>query len=293
MNPLLFPLDSATSLTKNFLEKTQYEEGKMVIHTFPDDETSIRIDSDVKDRVVILLATLDRPNDKIIPLYFAAETARALGAAEVGLVAPYLAYMRQDTQFHPGEGVSAKYFAGFLSQYFDWLITIDPHLHRFHSLSDIYTISTTVLHAVGPIADWIAQQVDKPLIIGPDEESEQWVANIAQKINAPYITLKKTRNGDRSIMVMLPSLERYKNYTPVLVDDIIASGNTMIEPLKQLKLADTKSPICIGVHAVFAGSAYEDLLKAGATKVVTCNTIQHVSNGIDVSSVIAQALDKW
>ena len=81
-------------------------------------------------------------------------------------------------------------------------------------------------------------------------------------------------------------MDEYKNHTPVLVDDIISTARTMIETVGHLKKAGMKAPVCIGVHAVFAGNAYQDLKKAGA-KVVTCNTIPHESNGIDLSSILA------
>lgn len=198
--------------------------------------------------------------------------------------------MRQDKQFNPGEGVTSKYFAALLSHYFDWLITVDPHLHRLHSLSEIYSMPTVVLHAIDPIADWIKKHVEKPILIGPDQESKQWVANVAQKTNAPFIVLEKIRKGDRAVEVSLPQIEQYKNHTPVLIDDIISTARTMIETIKHLKNLHMPSPICIGVHAIFAGNAYEDLLKAGASKIVTCNTIKHPSNGIDLSELVAKSI---
>jgi ribose-phosphate pyrophosphokinase len=82
-----------------------------------------------------------------LPLLFAADTARDLGARRIGLVAPYLAYMRQDIRFHAGEAVTSRTFAAILSRHLDWLVTVDPHLHRYHELSEIYRIPTQVVHA--------------------------------------------------------------------------------------------------------------------------------------------------
>ncbi len=290
MNPLIFNLYGSNELYKQFSNSTQYEAGKISIHTFPDGETSIVFESDVRNRELIFFATLDRPNTKILPLIFAAENAKSLGATSIGLIAPYLAYMREDKQFVPGGSITSHYFSALLSNHFSWLITVDPHLHRIHDLAEVYTMPTQVLHAIAPIADWIKQYVNNPLIIGPDQESEQWASGIANKINAPYILLNKTRKGDRHIEVTLPSLDQYQACTPILVDDIISSGRTMIEPLKQLKKISPQPPICIGVHAIFADNAYQDLLDAGASQVVTCNTVQHPSNGIDISELLVQAI---
>lgn len=292
MKPLLFSLYNSGDIAQKLAEQLSYDIGLIQFHTFPDGETSVIIDSNVKARKVIFLAILDRPNDKMLPLFFASETAKMLGASEIGLIAPYLPYMREDKQFHPGEGITAQYFAQMVSYHFDWIMTIDPHLHRFSSLDKIYTIPSYALHSADFIADWIKKNIENSLIIGPDRESEQWVANIARRANVPYIILNKIRKGDQHIEVSLPSLEAYKHKTPILVDDIISTGRTMIEPIQQLKKQCLKAPICIAVHGVFANGAYENLFKAGADKVITCNTIQHVSNKIDLIRLISQALNK-
>lgn len=293
MKPILFNLYGSETLFSQLLNKTQYEEGHLTLHTYPDGETSIVFNSDIKDREIIFLATLDRPNTKILPLIFSADTAKSLGATSIGLIAPYLAYMREDKQFAPGGSITSHYFSALLSQHFHWMTTIDPHLHRIHNLNEVYSIPTQVLHVVDPIANWIKQHIENPLIIGPDQESEQWVKNIADKINAPYILLSKNRKGDRDIEVSLPSFENYQKNTPVLVDDIISSGRTMIEPIKQLKKATSCPIICIGVHAIFADNAYQDILNAGASQIVTCNTIAHPSNTIDVSKMMATATHEF
>ena len=79
---------------------------------------------------------------------------KQLGARSVGLIAPYLAYMRQDKQFHDGECITSRHFSRWISERFDWLVTIDPHLHRYHSLDEIYSIPSCVIHATGVIAEY-------------------------------------------------------------------------------------------------------------------------------------------
>lgn len=287
---IIFALFGYDYLANHIHQSLGYEIGELNIHQFPDEETVIKINSPIKNSQIIFVGSLDRPNIKLAPLLFAAETAKALGAAKIGLIAPYLAYMRQDKQFHPGEGITSKYFSRLISDYFDWMITIDPHLHRWHSLNDLYRIPTTVLHATENIAHWINKHVSNPLLIGPDVESTQWVAEIANKINAPFLILEKERKGDDRVNVSIPQLDSYRGHTPILVDDIISTAATMIETVKHLKSLKMEPPICIGVHAIFAGNAYEDLLTAGADKIVTCNTIQHSSNSIDINALIVKSL---
>ena len=75
----------------------------------------MRIDTPVRGRCVVLAGSLHQPDEKTLPLLFAADAARELGAAQVGLVAPYLAYMRQDRRFEPGEAVTSRSYARLLS----------------------------------------------------------------------------------------------------------------------------------------------------------------------------------
>lgn len=290
MTPLIFNLFGNHLLVENISKQLDFKIGNVTIRNFPDQETYLKINDTVHNSDIIIVDSLDKPNEKILPLLFLAETIRELGAKRIGLVAPYLAYMRQDKRFNTGEAITSQYFSKLISQYFDWLLTVDPHLHRYHDLGEIYTIKTSVIQAAPQISNWIIQNVKMPLLIGPDMESEQWVSEIAKASNAPYVILKKTRRGDQDVTVVLPEIKKYENYQPVLIDDIISTGHTMLETIKQLNKAKMPAPICIGVHAVFAGNAYDQLQNSGVKKIVTCNTINHVSNGIDLSAIISETI---
>ena len=266
------------------------DRGDLTLRRFPDGETYVRVTSPVRDRHVALVCTLDRPDDKVLSLLFTAATARDLGAARVGLVAPYLAYMRQDRRFVDGEGITSAYFASLLSRSFDWLVTVDPHLHRRTSLGEIYTIPSEVVHAAPRVAAWIREQVRRPLLIGPDAEIAQWVGAVAEAAGAPSIVLEKVRRGDRDVSVTVPDVERWRDHTPVLVDDIVSTAKTMIETVGHLRRAGLRAPVCIAVHAVFATGAYGELLATGAEAIASCDTIPHPSNAISLARDLAAAL---
>lgn len=290
MNALMLALPGNAPFAAALAAQLCAEPGTLTVHSFPDQETYLRIDTPVTGREVILVCTLDRPDEKFLPLAYTAATAKQLGATRVGLIAPYLGYMRQDKRFKDGEAITSEIFAGLLSRAVDWIVTIDPHLHRHHALNEIYSIPAHVVHAAPLLAAWIKTHITAPLLIGPDSESAQWVAAVASAADAPYVVLEKTRHGDRDVRISIPQVASWRAHTPVLVDDIISTGRTMIETIVHLKRAGLPAPICVGVHAVMAGSAYADLIAAGAAQVVTCNTIAHASNRIDVTLLIAGAV---
>lgn len=257
------------------------------VRHFPDGESHVRIETAIDKRHALIVCTLDRPDEKLVPLLLLASAARDAGALSVGLVAPYLAYMRQDRQFHPGETISARHVGAWISQHVDWLVTVDPHLHRIAALSEVYSIPSQVVHAADSVAQWIRAHIQQPLLIGPDEESMQWVRAVAQRADVPFVVLSKTRHGDRDVVVSVPDVERWHAHTPVLIDDIVSTARTMIETVAHLRRAGLAAPVCIAVHAVFAQTAYDDLRAAGAADIVSCDTIIHASNRIALASVIA------
>ena len=285
--PLVLPMPGNGDLAGRLARRLSAEVGALSVRRFPDGESYVRLLSNVAGRSVALVCTLDRPDDKLVPLYFLAATARELGAARVGLVAPYLAYMRQDARFQPGEGVTSTQFARLLSGTVDWLVTVDPHLHRVATLADIYRVPAVAVAAAPSIAAWVRAHVPAPLVVGPDCESAQWVRAVADAAGAPCVVLAKVRRGDREVEVSLPDVARWRGRTAVVVDDIISTAGTMIETVGHVRRAGFVEPICIGVHAVFASDAYSELLAAGAARVVTCDTVLHASNAIALDEPIA------
>ncbi len=289
MKPLLLALPGNEGIGVTLAAALAAEYAVPEIRQFPDGETYLRLNADIKARDVILACSLDKPDPKFLPLIFTADAAKDLGARSVGLICPYLAYMRQDTRFKTGEGITSAYFARALGQHFDWLVTMDPHLHRRKSLSEIYTIPAQTVHAGTAIADWVRNNVTAPLIIGPDSESAQWVEAVAREADAPYIVLEKHRHGDHEVEVSAPDLHLWRDRTPVLVDDIISTAQTLIESVHSLQAAGTSNIIAVGIHGLFAGKAYDELRASGVRKIVTCNTVAHPSNAIDVTAFLAGA----
>ena len=289
--PLVIAMPGNEAMTQTLAQILHADIGQVEVHAFPDGETYLRFFTDLVGRTLVLVCTLDRPNGKILPLLFAAATARELGATNVGLVSPYLAYMRQDRRFKPGEAVTSREVAQLLSNAFDWLTTVDPHLHRYGSLAEIYRIPTRVVHAAPLISQWVRAQVPNPLIIGPDSESEQWVSAVAKDAGAPYTVLDKVRRGDRDVAIYVKDLHDLDGRTPVLVDDIISSGRTMIEAARLIMEDGAITPVCIAVHGVFADNSDILLAQAGA-RVVTSNSIPHKTNGIDVGGLLANSISQ-
>jgi ribose-phosphate pyrophosphokinase len=289
MTRLLLPMPGNEALATNLAAELSVPVGTLETRRFPDGESYLRLASDVRGLDVTIICTLFDPDPQFLRLAFTVATARELGARSVGLVAPYMAYLRQDMRFQPGEAVSSRHFASLVSALVDSVVTIDPHLHRIARLEQIFSIPVTVVQSAPLLGAWVKANVQRPLIIGPDAESAQWAAVVAQHAGAPHVVLTKQRLGDRRVVVDAPDLGGWQDHVPVLIDDIIASGNTMVAAATQLQAQGFARPVCVAVHPLFVEDAYARLL-AVSDAVVTTDTIPHASNRIAVAPLLAAAI---
>ncbi len=289
MSRILFNLNGHENIAAAICRQCQASIGAYARRRFPDGETYLRVDSPVRGADVILLCGLEQPDDKFLPLVFLSRQLKQMGARSVGLVSPYLAYMRQDRRFIDGEALTSRHFAELLSNHVDWLVTVDPHLHRYHSLDEIYSVPSRVLHAAPLLAQFVRDQGDVWLL-GPDEESAQWVSVMAKAADVPWAVARKQRFGDRDVRVTLPDTSAFAGRRAMLVDDVISSGHTMQRALLALKAQGFEGSDCLCIHGLFADGCDVMLKQAGAAQLISCNSILHPSNRVDLGPVIAEAV---
>ena len=258
-------------------------------HRFPDGEFKLKLPPNLPAEVVIY-CSLHQPNEKLVSLLLAARTARALGAKHLTLVAPYLAYMRQDMAFSPGEVVSQQVVGRFLAELFDALITVDPHLHRVSRLQDAVPVrQVQVLSAATLLADHVADHVTKPLLLGPDEESWQWVSRAAHRHGLSFAVCHKERHGDQDVQITLPEVD-LRGRNVVLMDDVASSGHTLAQAARMALAAGAAKVHVAVTHALMADDAYALMKTAGIDQIWSSNSIVHTSNVVSLAPLLTQAL---
>lgn len=286
--PVLFS-PSPYPLAQSLTDKLDCEFGRIEMRQFPDGESYLKITSPVRGRVCLVAVDLSYPNEKFLPLLFLTETLRELGALSVGLVAPYLCYMRQDKRFSEGEAVTSRLFAKALSQHIDWIVTVDPHLHRFSTLDQIYRVPNRVVQGASALAEWLGLRKEL-LLVGPDAESAQWVAGVAASCGHPFVIGNMQRYGDRDVSVSLPDLNPYRGKEIVIIDDIISSGEAILRCIAAIRAQGIDNIHCAAVHGIFADGADVTLMEAGLVSLTTSNSIPHETNKFDICSILEPAI---
>jgi ribose-phosphate pyrophosphokinase len=262
---------------------------QVAIHRFPDGESKVTLPERVPGRV-ILVRSLDHPNDKLVELLLTSATLRAQGARHITLIAPYLCYMRQDIAFHPGEAVSQRIVGAYLGGLCDALITVDPHLHRIHQLSEAVPVRPAVALTAAPLMSrFLSERLDRPLLLGPDAESRQWVAAVAQPGGLDYEVASKTRLGDHQVRIQVPAAA-YRGREIVIVDDVASTGHTIATAARQIKAAGAGPVHALVTHPLFVDDALSGLREAGVERIWSTDSIPHQSNALSLSPLLAQAV---
>lgn len=258
-------------------------------HRFPDGESRIRLPAHLP-RQVVVCRSLNDPDRKLVELILTAATARELGASTLTLVSPYLCYMRQDMAFQPGEAVSQRIVGRLLADHFDEVITVDPHLHRVSRLEEaVPTRRALALSAAGEMGRFLQARVDRPLLLGPDSESLQWVRAIAAPAGLEYGVAEKERLGDRSVRIILPTMD-FRRREVILVDDMASTGHTLAAAARQVLAAGASRVRVLVAHALLVDDALEQIERAGITDFWSTDSVPHASNVIGLADLLARAV---
>ena len=291
---IVLSLENSIEDAKKFAKRMKFSFSQTKVSAFPDGDLYLKINVDVKGKEVYIYEGMQpNPNKILLDIIFLAKQLKDLKAKKIVLLCPYLAFMRQDKMFNKYEVVNAQVMGDLVNKYLDGIITIDPHLHRILKMKDLFKINPAKnLTSNHLIADHIKKNFKNFIIMGPDWESYQWAEEISKETNSKNTIMEKTRFSGRKIKNEIKKEIDMKGKNVIIVDDIISTGKTMIGALKESKKRGAKSVNAIGVHGLFIEKGYEKMKKAGFSKIITCNTVKHKTNKIDIISLFCDELKR-
>ncbi|MEO2117729.1 MAG: ribose-phosphate diphosphokinase [Methanocaldococcus sp.] len=253
---------------------------------FPDNEIYVRIVDEINDDEAVIINTQKNQNDAIVETILLCDALRDEGVKKITLVAPYLAYARQDKKFNPGEAISIRALAKIYSNIVDKLITINPH--ETH-IKDFFTIPFIYGDAIPKLAEYVKDKLNEPIVLAPDKGALEFAKTASKILNAEYDYLEKTRLSPTEIQIAPKSLDA-KDKDVLIVDDIISTGGTMATAVKLLKEQGAKKIIAACVHPVLIGDALNKLYSAGVEEVIGTDTYLSEVSKVSVADVIVDLL---
>jgi ribose-phosphate pyrophosphokinase len=263
------------------------------LHRFPDGE--LRVTVGPAAATTVIYASLNRPNEKLISILFAAEALRRAGAKRIVLVAPYLCYMRQDIAFQKGEAISQKVIGHLLAKTVDRVITFNAHLHRTAHLQSVFPgIEVDNLSAIPAIENGLrADGLDRrTVVVGPDAESQSWVRELASRLGVEHVVAQKQRRGDRSVEIKFIDPTILVNRPTLLIDDIVSTGGTMIACAGALMAAGATAINAVVIHALLSTKLMSAFGRVGIQSIRSTFSVPHLTNSFILDDILVTALSK-
>lgn len=294
MVDIIFACSGTEKIAKEIAKKLNLPFSKLQSIKFPDGELDVSFGRSLNGKDVFIVQNFQNTkeinlNDKIIETLFAIYTARDLKARNVYLIATYFPYFRGDARFKDGGCISIKVMNK-LFEGCDKIFCVDPHLHRIKNIKNALSNGIEI-NLDEPIIEYLKKKnIVNPIFVGPDIESVQWIVNVAKAFKQKPVVALKERKSAREVVISLPKIKTAKGRDIIIIDDIISTGHTIIENIKQLKKYEPRKFYVIGIHGLFTENALPKLKKYAT--IVSTNTLNHNAETIDVSSQIAKIVRK-
>ncbi len=289
--------DLAANVARELGEELCYVETRK----FPDGERYLRITGEVADEVTVIQSTGYPQDENLMELLFIISNLKDLGAKKVRVVVPYMGYARQEKRFNPGETISAKIICNLIEAAgADEFITFNIHEE---CVLNFFNIPARNISAMPAIAEYIKQITDeKPLILAPDKGAYGFAQEMSEIIGCDCTYLTKVRLGPDKVETKIVdvrcdsesentvNVDSVKGMHAIIIDDIIATGGTIVNAINILKKYGAKSVDVCCVHGILTNNGATRIYAAGADKIIATNTLSSDTSRVSIAKSIADAL---
>ncbi|MFX1425553.1 MAG: ribose-phosphate diphosphokinase [Promethearchaeota archaeon] len=269
------------------------------VKLFPDGENYLRINIEdetiIADKEVIIVQSTGpssngNQNSRLMELFMMIDSVKRMGAARIIVVAPYLAYARQDKIFRPGESQFVNVIFRIINALgIDEFYTVDIHAIEILEECSCKAIN---IDSMKVLADYIISKGAKDIVVvAPDkgavERSKAFAKHFGE--NIPVDFFKKERDVKTGEINMIGTLS-LKDKDVVIADDIIATGGTMATAIKLAKKSGANKIFAVATHALLLGQAKFKILEAGADEIVGTDAIDNEVSKVSLAKTIADYL---
>ncbi len=272
MKPLLLSGRSNPVLAYQIAQALGVKLGECEIESFPDGEIYVDIKEKLLGCDVYLVQSTSPPvAENLLELLLLADASRRAGAAHVTGVIPYVGYARQDRRASAGEAVSGRVAADILSSALDRIISVDLHKPTFEGF---FTCPVEHLSAVPLLAETVKESLpENPVLVAPDLGAAKLVNAYADILDLPVAYIYKVRETGEKVTVR-NIVGDVAGRSPILVDDMISTGGTMVKAMEALLSKACESNITlIATHGLFVGEGPEKILSHPVSRIVVTDSI--------------------
>ncbi|UCD27666.1 MAG: ribose-phosphate pyrophosphokinase [Planctomycetota bacterium] len=246
--------------------------GKAKIGHFPDGETIIKLEDDVRGRdCFVVQSTCPPVNENLMELLIFCDSLRRASARRITAVIPYFGYARQDRKAEGRTPITAKLVANLISESgAHRVLAMDLHAEQIQGFFDLPVDHLAALPVIVKHIEGL--NITDSVVVSPDVGNVKTATAYARRLGAELAVLDKRRLGGDSI-VTSRVIGDVKGKTVLIFDDMITTAGTATEAVKILRENGARKFVLAATHAVFAEAALERIKEAQIDQICVTNTI--------------------
>ena len=249
------------------------ELGKCDIKPFPDGETFVKIEENVRGEEVFIIQPTSPPtNHNLMELFIMIDALRRASAKRITAVLPFYGYARQDRKDQPRVPITAKLVANLLvAAGANRILTIDLHAQQIQGFFDI---PVDHLYAAPVMYDYLRRKNLKDLVVvSPDVGGLKMAHAYSQVLGAGLAIVAKRRKSASDVEAMAV-IGEIKGKNILMVDDLTETAGTLTQAAALLKKKGAKNILACVSHAILSEIGIERLRKSVIDELITTDTVQ-------------------
>jgi ribose-phosphate pyrophosphokinase len=253
---LLFTGNANQTLSKDIAQCLGLKLSDALVSRFSEGEIRVKINDNVRGKdVFVVQPTCPPTNDNLMELLIMIDALRRSSAARITAVIPYFGYARQDRKDQPRVPITAKLVANLVTvSGASRVLTMDLHAGQIQGFFDIPLDN---LFAVGVFIDYFSKMKLKDIVVvSPDVGGIKMARGYAKRLGSGLAIIDKRRVSPEKTEAM-HILGEVEDKNVIIVDDLIATGSSLVEAVETLKQAKAKSVQAAITHGVLSGPAIE------------------------------------
>ncbi|MBI3413587.1 MAG: ribose-phosphate pyrophosphokinase [Candidatus Aenigmarchaeota archaeon] len=302
---IVIPGSNSTKLAARIAQASGCRVAEAHAKKFQDGETYIRIDNELAGENAIIVQTCyPNQNDSLMEIMLLADAAIRKGAQNLSAVIPYLAYSRQDKVFQNGGASSLEVVMKLLrTSGISFLITADAHFHRKAGKFTLHGMDGVNVSAARILLDSLSGKIGEAIVIGPDMGSSEMIQyatgkslfmtknKVCPDCGKPETECRCPGRKKEYAVSEIRSDVNFKDKRVIIMDDMIASGSTMVKAVDKVRAEGAKSIAVAATHGLFNGNSLE-ILRNKTDAVVVSDSIETPVSSVSISSLIAEEINR-
>lgn len=266
------------------------ELGKCTVTPFPDGETFVKIEENVRgEDIFIVQSTCPPTNHNLMELFIMMDAVRRASAKRITAVLPFYGYARQDRKDQPRVPITAKLVANLLvAAGANRILTMDLHAQQIQGFFDI---PVDHLYAAPVIYDYLRKkQLADLVVVSPDVGGLKMAHAYSQTLGSGLAIVAKRRKSATEVESMAVIGEiRGKNV--LLVDDLTETAGTLTEAAKLLKRKGAKKILACVSHAILGDVGIQRLQKSVIDELITTDSVLRPAiSGVKITTLSVAGL---